>query len=147
MFHFKVDLNRQWLEPSPHLHAPIFYTKELVRSIHSLHGHEALLYMDLHCHFGKKNIFIYGCDGGERTEEEEKEENGSTGAPPGGASSANVRSFPYLLSQKAPCFSFADCSFKVYSHIYCYFGIFPFTFPFAFSFPFLFFFSFHFPCT
>jgi hypothetical protein len=78
--------------------------------------------VDLHCHFRKKNIFIYGCDGGtggsiggtgggtERGEEE-KEENS---VPPAGLASNNVRSFPYLLSQKAPCFSFSDCSFKVY---------------------------------
>ena len=44
--------------------------------------------------------------------EDEREENGS--GPPVGLSSSNVKSFPYLLSQKAPCFSFADCSFKVW---------------------------------
>lgn len=64
--------------------------------------------MDLHCHFRKKNIFIYGCEG---------DEDDPTAAGTTAANNANVKAFPNLLSQRAPCFSFSDCSFKVCNSI------------------------------
>eukprot|EP01107_Rhizomastix_libera_P014809 TRINITY_DN4997_c1_g1_i1.p1 TRINITY_DN4997_c1_g1~~TRINITY_DN4997_c1_g1_i1.p1 ORF type:complete len:431 (+),score=125.92 TRINITY_DN4997_c1_g1_i1:165-1295(+) len=49
---------------------------------------KAFLYLDLHCHFRRKNIFMYCCN---------SETNGE-------------RIFPFLVSQNAPCFAFDFCS-------------------------------------
>lgn len=52
------------------------------------------MYCDLHGHSGKKNVFVYGCEGGSTPRLHE-------------------RVFPKILSHAAGVFSFENCSFKV----------------------------------
>jgi hypothetical protein len=89
------DLNRQWKRPSRSLHPTIYYTKAMIRAENT--HREVVLYLDLHGHSRKKNIFMYGCDDKRRPR-------------------PTVRVFPKLLSwtqQGRHYVSFQDCSFKV----------------------------------
>ncbi len=90
-----VDLNRQWKMPSKMLHPTVFALKSLMMSQRKIR--EIAMYIDLHGHSRKYNVFMYGCD-------EKKKPR------------PQVRSFPKLLSQhpiggKYVCFE--DCSFHV----------------------------------
>lgn len=54
-----VDLNRWWKSPNRVLHPTIFYAKQLLATIHM--EWEVTLFVDIHGHSWKKNIFMYGC--------------------------------------------------------------------------------------
>eukprot|EP01119_Soliformovum_irregulare_P024768 TRINITY_DN8972_c0_g1_i1.p1 TRINITY_DN8972_c0_g1~~TRINITY_DN8972_c0_g1_i1.p1 ORF type:complete len:725 (-),score=145.33 TRINITY_DN8972_c0_g1_i1:23-1876(-) len=89
-----VDLNRQWLNPDRQVHPTIYYAKHLLLHIRSNLGKEVALFCDLHGHFRKKNIFMFGC---QRS----------------GVDKFKERIFPYLLSQADPNFSFESSSYKI----------------------------------
>eukprot|EP00946_MAST-07B_sp_MAST-7B-sp1_P003469 g3469.t1 len=90
-----VDLNRQWQKPTPHMHPTIHNSKAMIRHLHGTR--ECALYVDMHAHSRKGNVFMYGV--------EEKNRMKPT-----------VRLFPALLD-KSPfadtLFSFKDCTFNV----------------------------------
>jgi hypothetical protein len=90
-----VDLNRQWQKPTPHMHPTIHNSKAMIRYLHGTR--ECALYVDMHAHSRKGNVFMYGV--------EEKNRMKPT-----------VRLFPALLD-KSPfadaLFSFKDCTFNV----------------------------------
>lgn len=96
-----VDLNRQWIHPDIHLHPTIYSTKQMISQILQAQK-KLLLFVDLHGHFGKKNIFMFGC-------------NNDT--------NPNLRLqecvFPFLLGQRDENFSFDSCSFKVCRLYFC----------------------------
>eukprot|EP00438_Fugacium_kawagutii_P033828 Skav235837 [mRNA] locus=scaffold1931:271983:280981:- [translate_table: standard] len=52
------DLNRLWDEPSRKMHPTIFFTKSMFR--HLLDDREVILFVDIHGHSRKKNVFMYG---------------------------------------------------------------------------------------
>jgi len=58
-----VDLNRRWLNPSKVLHPTVYYCKELIRQLvfraDATNG--VSLYIDMHGHSRKRNVFMYGC--------------------------------------------------------------------------------------
>jgi len=54
------DLNRRFSEPSQLLHPTVYSTKHLLKATKESRG--VFLYLDLHGHSRKKNIFVYGCD-------------------------------------------------------------------------------------
>eukprot|EP00927_Polykrikos_kofoidii_P060710 TRINITY_DN55630_c0_g1_i1.p1 TRINITY_DN55630_c0_g1~~TRINITY_DN55630_c0_g1_i1.p1 ORF type:complete len:955 (-),score=174.64 TRINITY_DN55630_c0_g1_i1:177-3041(-) len=84
------DLNRQWGEPSRKLHPTIYFTKNMFK--HLLDDREVVLYVDIHGHSRKKNVFMYGnCES------------------PG----LKEKIFPRLLCRSSDCFSFDDCCFKM----------------------------------
>src|SRR5690349_19322705 len=83
-----VDLNRQWLTPDPYLHPTIYHTKNMIMQIAI--EKELLLFVDLHGHFRKKNVFMYGCNNDKAPSEQFKKEC----------------IFPYLVSLQDPNFSF-----------------------------------------
>lgn len=56
-----VDLNRQWKRPDCNLHPTIFAIKMLLRN-ERMAEREVLMFMDMHGHSRKHNIFCYGCD-------------------------------------------------------------------------------------
>lgn len=90
-----VDLNRQWKVPSKMLHPTVYALKSLMMAQRKVR--EIAMYIDLHGHSRKYNVFMYGCD-------EKKKPR------------PQVRSFPKLLSQhpiggKYVCFE--DCSFHI----------------------------------
>ncbi|KAL0248382.1 hypothetical protein GEMRC1_003618 [Eukaryota sp. GEM-RC1] len=88
------DLNRHWMDPSKKLNTTIFNAKQMVKRFSE--DRDVLLYLDLHGHSRKKNIFIYGCENRLMPELRLVE-----------------RVFPRLLASNAPAFSFGDCSFRV----------------------------------
>jgi len=89
------DLNRAWKKPSRNLHPTIYFTKSLIRTEKALR--DVVLYIDLHGHSRKMNVFMYGCD-------DKKKPRPMT------------RIFPKLLSWNVlgkKYLSFQDCSFTM----------------------------------
>uniref|UniRef100_A0A674ADR2 Cytosolic carboxypeptidase 1 n=1 Tax=Salmo trutta TaxID=8032 RepID=A0A674ADR2_SALTR len=101
------DLNRQWQNPSPELHPTIYHTKSLLQYLAAIQR-APLVFCDYHGHSRKKNVFMYGCS----LKETVWETNIS-------ATSCELhedlgyRTLPKILSQMAPAFSMASCSFVV----------------------------------
>ena len=62
------DLNRQWHDPSPHIHPTIYHTKALIKQLIRF-GRQPLYFVDFHGHSLKKNIFMYGCNSLSKVEE------------------------------------------------------------------------------
>jgi hypothetical protein len=90
-----VDLNRQWKAPLKASHPTVFALKNFMFMMKKIR--EINLYIDLHGHSRKYNVFMYGCD--------EKKK-----AKP------LVRAFPKFFSSHnvgGKYVSFADCSFHV----------------------------------
>eukprot|EP00929_Paragymnodinium_shiwhaense_P047804 TRINITY_DN24257_c0_g1_i4.p1 TRINITY_DN24257_c0_g1~~TRINITY_DN24257_c0_g1_i4.p1 ORF type:complete len:946 (-),score=227.62 TRINITY_DN24257_c0_g1_i4:494-3331(-) len=85
------DLNRQWGEPSRKLHPTIYFTKNMFR--HLLDDRDVILYVDIHGHSRKKNVFMYG-----------NSDPSCLGL--------REKIFPRLLCRSSDCFSFDDCCFK-----------------------------------
>ena len=54
------DLNRKWTKPSKALHPSVYYTKKLCSQLMETEKKQFFLYLDLHGHSAKKNIFQYG---------------------------------------------------------------------------------------
>ena len=54
------DLNRRYARPTSTMQPTVYAIKELLRETHDTRG--VFLYVDLHGHSRKKNIFLYGCD-------------------------------------------------------------------------------------
>ena len=72
------------------MHPTIFFTKSMFR--HLLDDRDVILYVDIHGHSRKKNVFMYG----------NSENNG-----------LREKIFPGLLCRSSDCFSFDDCCFKI----------------------------------
>lgn len=53
------DLNRRWKKPSKLLFPEIYYSKKLILEFSS--KYQTSVYLDLHGHSRKKNVFLYGC--------------------------------------------------------------------------------------
>lgn len=84
------DLNRQWGDPSRTMHPTIFFAKNMIR--HLQHDRDVILYIDIHGHSRKKNVFMYGnCE----------------------SSGIREKIFPRLLCRSSDCFNFDDCCFKI----------------------------------
>lgn len=57
------DLNRQWKLPMKNFHPTIYYFKQLMLAHKKIR--DIVLYIDLHGHSRKHNLFMYGCDDGQ----------------------------------------------------------------------------------
>ena len=92
-----LDLNRMWKEPSKRLTPAIWHMKQMMRTLQE--DREIVLFVDLHGHSRKHNIFCYGCE------------------PKTASMDARLATylFPRLLwrNSQAQAFSFSDCTFKV----------------------------------
>jgi murein tripeptide amidase MpaA len=53
------DLNRQWVGATARLFPEIFYTKQMLHK--TLASRNIFMFMDVHGHSRKKNLFMYGC--------------------------------------------------------------------------------------
>lgn len=92
-----VDLNRQWKTPARQLHPTIFYLKLFMNVQKKLR--DIAMFLDLHGHSRKYNVFMYGCDDKKK-----------------GIGKPQVRGFPRFLSNHnlgSKYVSFNDCSFHV----------------------------------
>ncbi|CAG9319663.1 unnamed protein product [Blepharisma stoltei] len=65
-----VDLNRRWIKPNKILHPTIYHTKELIVKLKELN--DVVMYCDLHAHAKKRNVFMYGCCPGSKTDKMKK---------------------------------------------------------------------------
>ena len=81
------DLNRQWRQPSEELHPTIYNLKERMRLVES----RLALFIDVHGHSAKRNVFLYGCT----------------------ISDGRERMVPKLLSGRNQHVSFRDCKFDI----------------------------------
>eukprot|EP01038_Epipyxis_sp_PR26KG_P005033 gene5033-7023_t len=90
-----VDLNRQWKVPMKAVHPTIYYLKSFMTAQRRIR--EISMYIDLHGHSRKYNVFMYGCEDKKRPKPQ-------------------VRAFPKFFSMHQmgrKYVSYADCSFHV----------------------------------
>ena len=90
-----VDLNRQWKLPIKAMHPTVYHLKYFMLAQRKIR--DVSMYIDLHGHSRKYNVFMYGCDDKKRPRPQ-------------------VRAFPRFFSlhnvgKKYVCY--ADCSFTV----------------------------------
>ncbi|XP_077456293.1 cytosolic carboxypeptidase 1 isoform X3 [Stigmatopora argus] len=101
------DLNRQWQIPNPELHPTIYHTKGLLQYLAHIQR-APLVFCDYHGHSRKKNVFMYGC-----SIKETIWQTNINAASSDLQEDLAYRALPKILSQIAPAFSMASCSFVV----------------------------------
>ena len=95
------DLNRKWTKPSKSLHPAVYYTKKLCSQLMETEKKQFFLYLDLHGHSAKKNIFQYG----------NKTENWTQGKK--GYHPHQPSMFPLMVSKQFDYFNFQDCTYSM----------------------------------
>ncbi|XP_068994869.1 cytosolic carboxypeptidase 1 isoform X2 [Embiotoca jacksoni] len=101
------DLNRQWQNPNPELHPTIYHTKSLLQYLAHIQR-APLVFCDYHGHSRKKNVFMYGC-----SVKETVWQTNISATSSDLQEDLGYRALPKILSQIAPAFSMASCSFVV----------------------------------
>ncbi|KAM9858621.1 cytosolic carboxypeptidase 1 [Aulostomus maculatus] len=101
------DLNRQWQTPNPELHPTIYHTKNLLQYLADTQR-APLVFCDYHGHSRKKNVFMYGC-----SVKETVWQSNISATSSDLQEDLGYRALPKILSQIAPAFSMASCSFVV----------------------------------
>uniref|UniRef100_A0A672IZ87 Cytosolic carboxypeptidase 1 n=1 Tax=Salarias fasciatus TaxID=181472 RepID=A0A672IZ87_SALFA len=101
------DLNRQWQNPNPELHPTIYHTKSLLQYLAHIQR-APLVFCDYHGHSRKKNVFMYGC-----SVKETVWQSNISATSSDLQEDLGYRTLPKILSQIAPAFSMASCSFVV----------------------------------
>jgi hypothetical protein len=94
-------MNRSWRYPDPYLDSGVYEFKKLLiklkkKSLHGAHNPEPVMFLDLHGHSRKTNLFAYGF---------------SSSFQPTDHRYYTVRMFPKILSMMAPEFSYKNCQF------------------------------------
>ncbi|KAL4692307.1 hypothetical protein H8959_016117, partial [Pygathrix nigripes] len=90
------DLNRNYTSLLKESFPSVWYTRNMVHRL--MEKREVILYCDLHGHSRKENIFMYGCDGSDKSK----------------TLYLQQRIFPLMLSKNCPDkFSFSACKFNV----------------------------------
>lgn len=88
-----VDLNRCWSAPDPVTNPTIYYTKEMMKAF--IFERPVVLYVDLHAHSRKMNVFLYGCENKK------------------GELKRRERILPFIMSEKCELFSYEDSNYKM----------------------------------
>ncbi|XP_038174052.1 cytosolic carboxypeptidase 3 isoform X4 [Arvicola amphibius] len=92
------DLNRNYTSLLKESYPSVWYTRNMIHRL--MEKREVILYCDLHGHSRKQNIFMYGCDGSNRSKAK--------------GLYLQQRIFPLMLSKNCPNkFSFSACKFNV----------------------------------
>ncbi|ERE90331.1 cytosolic carboxypeptidase 3 [Cricetulus griseus] len=92
------DLNRNYTSLLKESFPSVWYTRNMIHRL--MEKREVILYCDLHGHSRKQNIFMYGCDGSNRSKAK--------------GLYLQQRIFPLMLSKNCPNkFSFSACKFNV----------------------------------
>jgi hypothetical protein len=86
------DLNRQWVGPTSRLFPEIYNTKLMFKK--TIESRKIFLFVDVHGHSRKKNVFMYGW----------KSKN---------LSDKSMKVFPMIMEKCHWSFSFDDCNFNV----------------------------------
>ncbi|XP_027626275.1 cytosolic carboxypeptidase 3 isoform X2 [Tupaia chinensis] len=90
------DLNRNYTSLLKESFPSVWYTRNMIHRL--MEKREVILYCDLHGHSRKENIFMYGCDGSDKSK----------------GLYLQQRIFPLMLSKNCPNkFSFSACKFNV----------------------------------
>ena len=89
------DLNRVWKDPDVDDNPTIYHTKNMMLEFGL--WNQIDLFVDLHAHSKKKNIFMYGCNSIKNYERK-----------------ILIRVFPKILSIRCRLLSFPDCAFNLY---------------------------------
>ncbi|XP_075246173.1 uncharacterized protein LOC142339779 isoform X2 [Convolutriloba macropyga] len=98
---FGRDMNRNYRRPKREFFPTIWHVKNLIER--TMQRNEVLMYVDLHGHSRRHNVFMYGCDASYLEGEAELPEN-----------YLNERLFPFLMSMKGPeLFSFSKSKFHI----------------------------------
>ncbi|XP_049864870.1 cytosolic carboxypeptidase 2 isoform X2 [Pectinophora gossypiella] len=89
------DLNRQYRTVIRETYPPVWHTKVMIRRLQEECG--VALYVDLHAHSRKHNVFIYGCESRRNSDKRLQEQV-----------------FPLMLHKNAADkFSFENCKFRI----------------------------------
>ncbi|XP_026491782.2 cytosolic carboxypeptidase 2 [Vanessa tameamea] len=89
------DLNRQYRTVIRETYPPVWHTKVMIRRLQEECG--VAMYVDLHAHSRKHNIFIYGCESRKNSDKRLQEQV-----------------FPLMLHKNAADkFSFENCKFRI----------------------------------
>ncbi|CAN0227561.1 unnamed protein product [Pylaiella littoralis] len=88
------DLNRQYEEPKRELFPEVLHLKQMISNFGI--GKEVLLFVDLHGHSKKSNIFMYGVEN-----------------PTDETLYMRERVIPNLLHEASPLFNLPDCTFDI----------------------------------
>ena len=114
-----TDLNRVWTTASRKLHPTIYHQKNMMRTFAA--ERELALFVDLHGHSRKQDVFMYGCDGGSDGGGGWRG-CGVTGGPlpgsvgifPGVPAGLQQRILPRILHHTASdLFAYESCTFRV----------------------------------
>ncbi|XP_058537374.1 cytosolic carboxypeptidase 3 isoform X2 [Ochotona princeps] len=90
------DLNRNYASLLKESFPSVWYTRNMIRRL--MEKREVILYCDIHGHSRQENIFMYGCDGSDRSK----------------VLYLQQRIFPLMLSKNCPDkFSFSACKFNI----------------------------------
>ena len=95
------DLNRRYVDTSAALHPTVFHLKRCVKGFKK--ERRVGLYVDLHGHSSKPNVFVYGCEA-KRCREWHSNHKPAV---------FSELVFPSLLEERCSIFSMADSSFKL----------------------------------
>jgi hypothetical protein len=87
------DLNRKYMDPDARLHSTVFSLKELINKAEVSGG--LYMFLDLHAHSRRKNVFIYGPHYPLHSDKYFK-----------------MRVFPKLLSERSEMFRYFGCKFR-----------------------------------
>jgi len=97
------DLNRQWLKPSEATMPSVYSLKKLLGRLGSEKEASLDMFIDLHGHSRKKNVFFYGCSPKVRLGPIEQQQKARL----------HERLLPYLLGQENSAFDFPSCTYNV----------------------------------
>ncbi|KAK2948338.1 putative Cytosolic carboxypeptidase Nna1 [Blattamonas nauphoetae] len=89
------DLNRQWANPFRRTSPTIFVTKQMIKKLQEERGVD--LFVDIHGHSRKKNIFLFGCENKDAS----------------GLMTLQEKLYPRMLSKASLTLTFNDCDFKI----------------------------------
>eukprot|EP00802_Teleaulax_amphioxeia_P006230 Tamp_06234.p1 GENE.Tamp_06234~~Tamp_06234.p1 ORF type:complete len:549 (+),score=86.53 Tamp_06234:857-2503(+) len=98
------DLNRKWKQPCKTMQPTIYYMRQMMEEMR--HERGIALFVDLHGHSVKKNVFMYGCDA--------KHFNDAPNHPSRPQPFPfDSRMFPAQMEHVCNKFNFLDCRFHV----------------------------------
>lgn len=90
------DLNRRWGNPNPLIHPEIYFLKQELAEKTAEGAPGVNIFMDLHGHNKKENLFLYGCN---KVVDE------------GLVSWTKTRLIPKIIASLEPIFDFNSCRF------------------------------------
>ncbi|KAK6730401.1 hypothetical protein RB195_007084 [Necator americanus] len=98
-----VDLNRVWDKPSRMLHPEIYHSKAIIQYMCDILKRPPFVFVDLHGHSRKANVFMFGNNPEESWRDEDKTMHHDY----------EFMTLPEVMEQRSPAFSFNLCQFGI----------------------------------